>query len=80
MPQEDDPRAVVGRRLRQLREARRLSQEELGHRAGLDRTYVSSCERGQRNLSVVAIFRLAHGLDVPPAALLDPPDIDEART
>lgn len=47
-----------------------LSQEELAHRAELDRTYVSSCERGKRNVSLETIVRLAIALDVPPSLLL----------
>lgn len=48
-----------------------LSQEELAARAGLHRTYVSSVERGERNLSLANIHRLADALGVPPSSLLD---------
>jgi transcriptional regulator with XRE-family HTH domain len=65
-----DPRVEVGLRIRQLREQNGLSQEELGHRAGVDRTYVSSCERGRRNLSLLTLYRIAAALEVEPAALL----------
>ena len=65
-----DPCADFGRRLRRLRKERRLSQEQLAHLAKLDRTYVSSCEAGRRNVSLKTIVRLATALDVDPAALV----------
>jgi transcriptional regulator with XRE-family HTH domain len=67
---EFDPRVLFGRRLREIRQARGHSQEELADLAGLDRTYVSSCERGKRNVSLVNIYRLAHALEVEPTELL----------
>jgi transcriptional regulator with XRE-family HTH domain len=59
-----DVRALFGKRVRELREAQHLSQEELAFRTGLHRTYVSSVERGQRNVSLLNIYKLAHWLDV----------------
>lgn len=43
--------------LRASREAQAISQEQLGFQAGLHRTYISSAERGQRNLSLEALER-----------------------
>ena len=68
-----DPRVQFGLRLRELRLASDLSQEELAHRAGVDRTYVSSCERGRRNVSLVTLHKFARTLGVKPTALLEPP-------
>jgi transcriptional regulator with XRE-family HTH domain len=68
-----DPKAAFGRRLRELRLAGGLSQEALADAAGLDRTYVSSCERGKRNVSLQNIYRLARALGVPPEDLLKGP-------
>jgi transcriptional regulator with XRE-family HTH domain len=64
MPPETDIKVQFGQRLRELRQAHGLSQEELAYRAGLHRTYVSSAERGERNVSLVNIERLAKALEV----------------
>ena len=58
-----------GARVRELRLARKLSQEQLAFEAGLDRTYVVSVERGRRNVSLVNIVRLAKALKTEPADL-----------
>jgi transcriptional regulator with XRE-family HTH domain len=42
----------------------RLSQEELGERAGVDRTYIGQVERGRRNPTMVSLQRIAHGLGI----------------
>jgi transcriptional regulator with XRE-family HTH domain len=59
-----------GSRLAQLRRQRCLSQEELAKRCGLHRTYVSSVERGERNISLVNIVALAKILCSSASALL----------
>jgi transcriptional regulator with XRE-family HTH domain len=64
MPLEEDIRARFGRRLRALRRKRGLSQEELAFRAGLHRTYVSSVERGERNVALINVERLARALEI----------------
>lgn len=55
---------TFGLRLRRARTAKKLSQEALGHEAGLHPTYISSVERGERNISLINILRLAQALKI----------------
>ncbi len=57
--------------MRTRRIALGLSQEELGHQAKLDRTYVSGVERGVRNPSLTALVKLAEGLGISVSVLLE---------
>ena len=66
----EDPLVGFARRLREIRLERGLSQEQLASLAGLDRTYVSSCETGRRNATIRTISRLASALEVDPCALV----------
>ncbi len=50
--------------LRRIREERGYSQDELAERAGLDRTYISGCERAKRNATLRSIEKLANALSV----------------
>lgn len=63
-------RDVLADNLRKCRRQRGLSQEELAHRADIDRTYISSIERSVYAASVDVVERLAKELDVEPADLL----------
>ena len=58
-----------GKRLRALRQQAELSQEELADLAGLDRSYVGGVERGERNVSLVNIHKIARALSVKPGSL-----------
>lgn len=55
---------LLGERVRELRLARGWSQEELGERCDLDRTYVSGIERGVRNPTLTVIASIAAGFKV----------------
>lgn len=57
-------RKKFGKRLRELRKKSGISQEELGFRAGLHRTYIGSIERGEQNISVDNIHKLAKAFKV----------------
>lgn len=71
-PDQFDPKVSFGVRLKQLRIAAGFTQEALAHLSGLDRTYISSCERGKRNASLEALHKLAAALNIPAASLLEP--------
>jgi len=64
-------RRVFGERIRALRQERGLSQERLAEMAGVHRTYLSSLERGERNVSLDNIHAIAEALGVPPAELFE---------
>ena len=64
----------VGRRIRELREKKGLSQEALAGICNLHRTYVGLIERGERNLTLSTIAVVADGLGVAPAELLSAVD------
>ena len=59
-----DIKLSVGKRVKELRNKLKISQEELADLAGLDRTYVTSVECGRRNISIVNIEKLAKALKV----------------
>jgi len=69
----ENKKALVefGRRVRDLRKQRGLSQEDLALESGLDRTFVSHVERGARNASILSVLKLAKALRVKPSRLLD---------
>ncbi len=65
-----DIRAKVGAKVRELREIRGWSQEDLGFEAGLHRNYVGGIERGERNVGLVNLAKLAQALGLRPRDLL----------
>lgn len=67
----DNIRIKFGKRVRKLREAQGISQEELGFISDLHRTYISEVERGIRNISLDNIYKLAKALDVSLRDLFD---------
>ncbi|MGK7905295.1 MAG: helix-turn-helix domain-containing protein [Hormoscilla sp.] len=60
-----------GERVRSLRKARDLSQEQLAELAGLHRNYIGGIERGERNVALLNILRLAKALGVSAKELLE---------
>ncbi len=58
-----DIRKKLGRKIREARSKRGISQEELSFRANLHRTYISDIERGIRNVSIINIKKIAVALE-----------------
>lgn len=61
--------AAFGNAIRQIRDELDMSQTELAARAGLDRTYVSGIEHGERNPSLTSVFKLARALGIAPSQI-----------
>lgn len=68
---ESDYRSFFGQRIRDIRTARGWSQEQLAAEVGLDRSYVGGVERGERNISLENICKLAVTLEISPSTLFD---------
>ena len=60
----------LGQRIRSIRKAKGLSQEELAEATGLHRTYIGGVERGERHISLMNLSRLAKALDLSMSELL----------
>lgn len=69
---EGDLQRALGRNLRAHREALGLSQEAFADLVGVHRTYMGGLERGERNLTLRSLERLALRIGVAPISLLEP--------
>lgn len=63
-PQEEELLVAFGLRLKSQRLEKQLSQEELAAITELHRTYIGSIERGERNVSVLNLYKIASALDI----------------
>ncbi len=73
-----DPRAAsiaFGCRLRKVRRARGMSQDNLADRMGVRGTAIGRLEHGDREPRLTTVLRLARGLDVTPGELVDELDV-----
>ncbi len=68
---DTDPRVLFGRRVAQLRKKIGWSQEKLALESGLARSYLGGVERGQRNIALLNICRLADALSVTLGELME---------
>ena len=67
--QKEQTMARFGARLRRLRKAIKLSQEKVALKAGIDRSYYGEIERGEHNVALINIVRIAGALEVETAEL-----------
>jgi transcriptional regulator with XRE-family HTH domain len=67
---EGDLQRIVGENLRAYRQGRGLSQEAFAETLGFHRTYMGGLERGERNLTLKSLERIAERLQVDPLSLL----------
>lgn len=67
----DETLLAFGLNVAKARKVKSYSQEKLAEIADLDRTYVSSVERGQRNVSLINILKIANALSISPSELLE---------
>ncbi len=61
---------AFGQVIRDVRKAKKLSQEKLAFESGLDRTFISLLECGRKQPSLVTIFQLAKALQIPPSQII----------
>jgi transcriptional regulator with XRE-family HTH domain len=64
------PEKALGEALREIRQKKGFSQEQLGLQAGFDRTYISLIERGLQSPTLRTLFKLAEVLNVLPSAII----------
>jgi len=69
MDKNRDIELNFGNRVKALRNILKITQEELAYRSNLHRNYISDVERGRRNISLIAIYKIAEGLNVSVDAL-----------
>jgi len=74
-----DTKAILGTRIRKLRKERRLSQEALAEKADLHYTFVGRVERGEKNISLESLEKLAKALEINLMDLFDFPELEEKR-
>lgn len=61
----------IGNRIREHRNISKLSQEKLAFACDLDRTYIGSVERGERNVSIINLRKIAQALNLKTLDLLN---------
>jgi len=64
-------RIILSNNMRKFRAKKGLTQEELAYRSGLHRTYISSVERAERNISIDALEKVAEAFKIPLNKLLE---------
>lgn len=71
MSKKSNPLRDLGERIRQRRTHLDLSQEDLAERSNLHRNYIGGVERGERNISLINILKIAKALELDPSELVE---------
>ena len=71
MPSSTNAQKKLGKAIRAGRLALDYSQDGFAHECGLHRTYMGAVERGEKNISLNNIVKIATALDIPAATLLE---------
>ncbi len=80
MPAKKSPECqALGQAIHEVRRERGFSQEGFAAHAGVDRSYYGAIERGEFNITLSTIFKIARGLDVPAGELLERAQLVEQR-
>lgn len=69
--EKDNFKRIVGELIRDIRITRNITQEGLGELTGYDRTYIGAIERGEKNVSFYAIYKILKALEVDPTNFID---------
>jgi transcriptional regulator with XRE-family HTH domain len=69
MSSKPNPLKVLGQRIREMRKAKNLTQEDLAYESDIDRSYIGGVERGERNLSFDKLCQIAEALGCDVASL-----------
>jgi transcriptional regulator with XRE-family HTH domain len=77
---DNDILKLVGQRIRALRKEREMSQELLGEKGGFHYSYIGQIERGEKNISLLNLSKIATALDVSLSQLFTYIDEEEKRT
>lgn len=74
-----DIKVRFGIRLRQLRQRKGWSQDQLARKAGLNSSYIGRIERAERNITLEVVEKLAEALDIPVKSLFEFDDMDSKQ-
>ncbi len=67
---QDPILVAVGSTIRRIRLSKNISQEELAHLAGVDRSYMGAVERGDNNVALLRLAQVANALEIPLSKML----------
>lgn len=69
--EKDNFKRIVGDQIRNIRENQNLTQERLGEMSGYDRTYIGAIERGEKNVSFYAVYKIFKALKIDPTDFIN---------